>query len=63
MTKAKQPAVEHRLLVFIPSGRDATLTEQLLGDHSIAVTVCRTVNELANGLQQGLVPRPINNKS
>ena len=54
MTKAKQPAVEHRLLVFIPSGRDATLTEQLLGDHSIAVTVCRTVNELANGLQQGL---------
>ena len=40
--------------MFVPTGRDAALTEQLLGSAGIAVTVCRSSQELAARLAEGV---------
>ncbi|MDB5847689.1 MAG: putative histidine kinase, hybrid [Rhodoferax sp.] len=45
--------MEHRLLVFVPTGRDAVLTEQLLGANGIPVVVCGSPQDLAARLAEG----------
>lgn len=43
----------HPLLVFLPTGRDAILTEQLLGANGIPVVVCHTPSYMAARLAEG----------
>ncbi len=46
--------MERRLLVFLPVGRDAALTEQLLVANSIPVALCRSPSDLAAKLVEGV---------
>ncbi len=46
--------MERRLLVFLPTGRDAVLTEQLLAQNGVAVVVCQSAGELAAKLEEGV---------
>ena len=46
--------MERRLLVFVPTGRDAALTQQLLDSAGIAVRVCTSAPDLASQLEQGV---------
>lgn len=45
--------MERRLLVFLPIGRDAVLTEQLLAHNGIPVVLCHTPSELGARLTEG----------
>lgn len=46
--------MEHRMLVFLPAGRDATLTAQLLDVHGIPVAICRSPTDLVARLAEGV---------
>lgn len=46
--------MEHPLLVFLPKGRDAALTQQLLGANGIAVDVCHSPAEVTARLVEGV---------
>ncbi len=45
--------METALLVFLPTGRDAVLTEQLLGANGISAVMCQSPSDLAAKLYQG----------
>ena len=45
---------DHSLLVYLPTGRDALLTQQLLGANGISVAICHSPPELEAKLAQGV---------
>jgi signal transduction histidine kinase len=43
----------HRVLVLAPTGRDAALISEMLNNGRLACAICRTVDDLAKGIQSG----------
>jgi two-component system, sensor histidine kinase len=51
--KADTAALEHRVLLLAPRGRDAELTAEFLSRHGFATAVCASTNELLEAIAQG----------
>lgn len=53
MTKPYEKRIEERVLVLAPTGRDATLTCEVLARAGIVAEVCATIEEVCAGLADG----------
>jgi PAS domain S-box-containing protein len=53
VSEASEALLERRVLVLAPTGRDASMTREVLGEQGIRCTICANLDQLAREIEAG----------